>query len=147
MNRLQKMARFNLIALGVILVVGVALIALIAPKVGAGDITKHLIPGIMQMWLLATLIFMVSSECWAKKQQPARIEFDERDRIIQIKALHCGILALLGVFLWMTWLLVPSEGLVSFWIPILLGSAAMAGNLVYSTAILIQYRQGGNENE
>jgi len=146
MNRLQKMARFNLVALGAILVLGVAFIALAAANTGIGDITKQL-PGVMKMWLLATLVVMVFSECKAKRQQPGRVDFDERDRIIQIKALHCGILALLGAFLWMAWLLVPPEGLVSFWIPVLLGTAAMAGNLVYSTAILIQYSQGANENE
>ena len=141
MNRLQKMARFNLIALAVILALGVAFIALAVVNTGT-DIAKNL-PGPMNMWLLATLVVMVSSECWAKRERPGRVEFDERDRIIQIKALHCGILALLDVFLWMTWLLAPPEGLVSFWIPVLLGTAAMAGNLVYSAAILIQYRRGG----
>ncbi|UCD50922.1 MAG: hypothetical protein JSW27_25780 [Phycisphaerales bacterium] len=146
MNRLQKMARFNLIAWAVILVLGAVFVALAAANVGAGDVARQL-PGVMKMWLLATLAVMVSSECWAKRQQPSRVEFDERDRIIQIRALHCGILALLGVFLWMTWLLAPSEGLVSFWIPVLLGSAAMAGNLVYSTAILIQYGRGGTDGE
>ena len=129
MNRLQKMARFNLIALAVILALGVAFIALAVVNTGT-DIAKNL-PGPMNMWLLATLVVMVSSECWAKRERPGRVEFDERDRIIQIKALHCGILALLGVFLWMTWL------------PVLLGTAAMAGNLVYSAAILIQYGRGG----
>lgn len=137
MNRLQKMARFNLIALAVILILGVAFLALATVNTGT-DIAKHL-PGVMKMWLLATLVIMVFSECMAKRQQPGRVEFDERDRIIQIRTLHCGILALLGVFLWMEWLLAPPEGLVSFWIPVLLGSAAMAGNLVYSSAILVQY--------
>ena len=146
MNKLQKMARFNLIALAAILALGVAFLALAAANTGSGYIARHL-PGVMKMWLLVTLVVMVFSECMAKRQQPGRVEFDERDRIIQIKALHCGILALLGVFLWMTWLLVPSEGLVSFWIPVLLGSAAMAGNLIYSVVILKQYSRGGADGE
>lgn len=145
MNRLQQMARFNLIGLAVIFVLGAVFIVVAVANTGT-DIAKNL-AGPMKMWLLGTLIIMVASECWAKRQRPGRVEFDERDRIIQIKALHCGILAMLGVFLWMTWLLAPPEGLVSFWIPVLLGTAAMAGNLVYSTAILIQYRRGGSENE
>lgn len=145
MNRLQKMVRFNLIGLAVIFVLGVAFVALAASNTRSG-IARNL-SGPMQMWLLGTLIIVVASECWAKKQRPGRVEFGERDRIIQIKTLHCGILAVLGVFLWMTWLLAPPEGLVSFWIPVLLGTAAMAGNLVYSTAILIQYRHGGEDHE
>ena len=145
MNRLQKMARFNLIALAAMMVLGVAFIVLAIANTGTG-IAPHL-PGVMKFWLLATLVIMVFSECRAKRQQPGRVEFDERDRIIQIKTLHCGILALLGVFLWMAWLFMPPDGLVSFWIPVLLGSAAMAGNLAYSTAILIQYSRGGENDE
>ena len=47
------MARFNLIALAVILALGVAFIALAVVNTGT-DIAKNL-PGPMNMWLLATL--------------------------------------------------------------------------------------------
>ena len=137
MNKLQKIAWFNLIALGIILVFSVVL----AVVDGAGDIVDHF-SGLGSLWLLATLVVMVATEWWAKKQRPGRVEFDERDRIIQIKALQFGMLALLGVFLWMWWLIVPSDGAVSTWIPILLGSAALAGALVYSIWILAQYGRG-----
>ncbi len=142
MSKLQKSAWFNLIVLGIILVFSVVL-----PVVGgAGDIVGHF-SGLGSLWLLATFVVMVATEWWAKRQRPDRVEFDERDRIIQIKALQFGMLALLGVFLWMWWLIVPSDGAVSTWIPILLGSAALAGALVYSIWILAQYGRGGKDGE
>ncbi len=141
MNKLQKMAWFNLIALGIILLFSVVLTVV----AGGGDVYHFSALG--TLWGLATLVVMVATEWWAKRQQPGRIEFDERDRIIQIKALQFGMLALLGVFLWMWWLIVPSDGAVSTWIPILLGSAALAGALVYSIWILAQYGRGGKDGE
>jgi len=137
MSKLQKSAWFNLITLGIILVFSVVL-----PVVGgAGDIVGHF-SGMGSLWLLATLVVMVGTEWWAKRQRHGRVEFDERDRIIQIKALQFGMLALLSVFLWMWWLIVPPDGAVSTWLPILLGSAAIAGALVYSIWILAQYGRG-----
>ena len=145
MNKLQTMARFNLITLAAILILGAAFVALAAANT-TGDITRHL-PGVTKMWLLATLVVMVSSEWWAKRRQPGRVGFDERDALVQIRALLFGMLAFLGVFLWTWWLIVPSAGLVSFWIPVLLGSAAMAGNLIYSIVILKQYGRGVKDRE
>ncbi len=141
MNKLQKIAWFNLIALGIILLFSVVL----AVVAGGGDVYHFSALG--SLWLLATLVVMVATEWWAKRQRPGRVEFDERDRIIQIKALQFSMLALLGVFLWMWWLIVPSDGAVSMWIPILLGSAALAGALVYSIWILAQYVRGGKDGE
>ena len=141
MNKLQKIAWFNLIALGIILLFSVVLTVV----AGGGDVDQFSALG--SLWLLATLVVMVATEWWAKRQRPGRIEFDERDRIIQIKALQFGMLALLGVFLWMWWLIVPSDGAVATWIPILLGSAALAGALVYSIWILAQYGRGGKDGE
>lgn len=138
MNRLQKMAWFNLAALAVLLTFSGVFLVYAVVMDGAGNITEHL-PGLSSLWLVVILVVMVLTEWWAKRQRPGQVEFDERDRIIQIKALHLGILALFGVVLWMWWLIVPSESRVSFWIPVLLGSAAMTGNLVYSIAILVQY--------
>ena len=137
MNKLQKIAWFNLIALGIILLFSVVLTVV----AGGGDVDQFSALG--SLWLLATLVVMVATEWWAKRQRPGRIEFDERDRIIQIKALQFGMLALLGVFLWMWWLIVPSDGAVATWVPNLLGSAALAGALVYSIWILAQYGRGG----
>jgi uncharacterized membrane protein len=141
MNKLQKIAWFNLIALGIILLFSVVLTVV----AGGGNVDHF--SGLGSLWLLATLVVMVATEWWAKRQRPGRVEFDERDRIIQIKALQFGMLALLGVFLWMWWLIVPSDGAVSTWIPILLGSAALAGALVYSIWILAQYGRGGKNVE
>ena len=141
MNKLQKIAWFNLIALGIILLFSVVLTVV----AGGGDVDHF--SGLGGLWGLATLVVMVATEWWAKRQRPGRVEFDERDRIIQIKALQFSMLALLGVFLWMWWLIVPSDGAVSMWIPILLGSAALAGALVYSIWILAQYVRGGKDGE
>lgn len=140
------MAWINLAGLGAILIASVVLLVSVVVMDGTGD-TTELFPGLCSFWLLATLVVMVASECWAKRQCPGRVEFDERDRIIQIKALLRGMLGFLGVFLWMWWLIVPAEGQVSFWIPVLLGSAAITGNLVYSTAVLVQYGWGGKDGE
>ena len=134
MNKLQKMAWFNLIVLGIILVFSVVL-----PFVGGPeDIVGHF-SSMGSLWLLATLVVLVATEWWAKRERSGRVEFDERDRIIQIKALQSGMLALLGVFLWMWWLIVPPDGTVKTWLPILLGSAALVSALVYSIWILAQY--------
>ena len=141
MNKLQKIAWFNLIALGIILVFSVVLTVV----AGGGDVNHF--SGLGSLWGLATLVVMVATEWWAKRQRPGRMEFDERDRIIQIKALQFGMLALLGVFLWMWWLIVPSDGAVSTWIPILVGSAALVGTLVYSIWILAQFGRGGKDGE
>jgi len=146
MNKLQKMAWINLAGLGAILIVSVVLLVYIIVMDGTGDISEHL-SGLSSLWLLATLVVMVASEWWAKRQHPGRVKFDERDGLIQIKALLRGMLGFLGVFLWMWWLIVPAEGQVSFWIPVVLGSAAMTGNLVYSTAVLVQYGWGGKDGE
>jgi hypothetical protein len=138
MNRLQKMAWFNLITLGIILVFSVVLTV-----VGGPENKVNHFSSLGNLWLLATLVVLVATEWWAKRQRPGRVEFDERDCFIQIKALQSGMLALLGVFLWMWWLVVPSDGLVATWMPILSGSAALTGGLVYSLWILAQYLRGG----
>lgn len=71
MSRLQKMARFNLIAL----VLNLILSAIFILWVVANDGTSHImvnLAGLGGLWLLFILFSMLSSEVWAKKNVPMK---------------------------------------------------------------------------
>ncbi len=142
MNKLQKMAWFNLIALIVILVVSSAFILWLASKDGTANLANHL-AGVSGLWLLVIIPLMIFSEVWTKKQRANEVSFDERDLLIQIRSLLIGSLGVFGTFLDGWWLVVPPDRLVVIWLPILTGCAALDGGIIYSTAILIQYCLGG----
>jgi len=146
MSRLQKMARFNLIAL----VLNLILSAIFILWVVANDGTSHImvnLAGLGNLWLLFILFSMLSSEVWAKKKRPNEVSFDERDLLIQTKALQIGTLTFLGTLLYMRWLIIPPYGSVLIFLPVLLGTSAFIGAFTYSTAILIQYGWGGKDGE
>ena len=146
MNRLQKMAWFNLVALIVILIVSSVFILWLVSKDGTANLTKHL-AGLSGLWLLVIIPLMIFSEVWAKKQRSNEVSFDERDLLIQARSLLIGTLGVFGTFLDGWWLIVPPEGLAVIWLPILSASAALIGGIIYSIAILAQYRFGGKSHE
>ena len=138
MNRLQKIAWANLYGLGLMTVLSGMLIVFVLVNNGTAKISDYL-PAIAGIWMLAVLFLLVGTEIWAKKKVGNKITFDERDLSIQIKALHAGMIGLLATFLWMSWLVVPSDGLFSTWGFTLMGSCAFVGALINSLAILYQY--------
>lgn len=146
MNKLQKMARFNLTVLMVILIISFVFVFWLVSKDGTADLTKHL-AGISELCLLVFISLMISSEVWAKKQRANEVSFDERDLLIQVRSIHVGTIGVFGTLLYGGWLIVPLDGLALIWLPILLASAALIGGVVYSVAILIQYGRGGKNHE
>jgi len=138
MSRLWKMAWINIVVLGIVFILSVLLIMLLPKPLSRQKLTE-LIAGLLSYWLLIILGLFVFSEVWTKRRHNDHIGCDERDLLIQVRSLHVGAWFLMGVFLYMWWLVVPEDALVKLWMPILLGSSAFAGTIAYSIAILFQY--------
>ncbi|MFA6186803.1 MAG: hypothetical protein WC770_06295 [Phycisphaerae bacterium] len=143
MNRAQKMALFNLICLAVLLVMSFIFVSWVWASCGESYALK-LIAGLTDIWVIIILAILLFSEIWSKKHHAHQISFDERDLLIQTKALHIGFLSLLASFLYMRWLIVPSDGLVVIWLPVLLGVTTYISVFVYSVVILVLYGRSKN---
>jgi len=144
MNRLQKMALFNLLYLGVSLFASVVVLTLILYHGGMKDFWKHLAP-VTSLCCLILLVLLAVQSWPNRKKLHGKILFDERDKMIQIKAMHQALWGFFSTFLWMMWLVIPPKLYACYALPILLASATLIGMSVYSLSVLIQYRTGDKD--
>ena len=140
MNRLQKMAVFNLFFLGFILLVCAAILYAVRCRDGAADLWKQL--GAICGLGCVMLLLLLCVQSWPNSKKAKPTEFDERDQKIQIKALLTALWGFFGTFLWMMWLVIPRNLTMEIGLWILLFCATIIGFIVYSASIFIFNRKG-----
>jgi len=107
------------------------------------------------MNLLGATLFFGLVVAWVificKKQSPTEVETDERDKLIQTRAIVASFISV-GILIALTCLIlrfiVGISGTIAVWeltlINFLIFEVAL---LVYSVAILVQYGRGGKDGE
>ena len=145
MNKTQKGAWFTLLMVVLLLVfLGYILLAMFTP----GEPPKTF----AKFWSLLVLGLMVFSLIWLRiKQSPAEVGSDERDELIKKRAVTVSFVSvwiLLIVSTIATMRVVGDNGSVTVYVlPILNFGVFLGVGLVYSVAVLVQYRRGGKDNE
>jgi len=145
MNKTQKSAWFGLVATLAFLLLSLFLFIEIA------ILKKMLLP----MNLLgATLLFglgVASVIFICKKQSPIEVETDERDKLIQTRAIVVSFISV-GLLLALTCLIlrfvIGISGTITVWEFTLINFFVFyVALLVYSVAVLIQYGRGGGDGK
>lgn len=145
MNKTQKSAWFGLVATLAFLLLSLFLFIEIA------ILKKMLLP----MNLLgATLLFglgVASVIFICKKQSPIEVETDERDKLIQTRAIVVSFISV-GLLLALTCLIlrftVGISGTIAVWELTLINFFIFyVALLVYSVSVLVQYGWGGGDGE
>ncbi|HIJ54342.1 MAG TPA: hypothetical protein HPP66_14505 [Planctomycetes bacterium] len=134
MNRLQKLAWFNL---KVVAVGGSVSLLTIAISLAAGEVVISYLGFLI---LAVTALIMALSPLLVRKE-PGRVTFDERDATIEKKAHYVGYCILWCVFIVTCLIAIPTAGFA------ILATALVTVQLVQSVATLLQYGRRGKENE
>ena len=130
MNRLQKIAWFNL---KVLAIGGAVSLLMIAVSLAAGGLVITYLGFLV---LGVTALIMALSQLLVRKE-PGRVTFDERDAAIEKKSYHIGHSLLLCIFIVTCLTAIPTAG------GAILVTALVTVQLVQSVATLVQY--GRNE--
>jgi len=134
MNRLQKIAWFNL---KVVAVGGSVSLLIIAVSLAAGGLVITYLGFLV---LAVTALIMALSPLLVGKE-PGRVTFDERDAAIEKKSCYIGYCILWCMFIVTCLTAIPTAGFA------ILATALVTVQLVQSVATLVQYGWGGKENE
>jgi amino acid transporter len=144
MNKTQKEAWFGLggilLCLGIFVWAGVKIFIL-----------KTIPEGLTRFWpVLVFCVFMATSlVLLRRKQSPAEVESDERDRLIKYRAvLACfvSVWVLLAAATGIPQLVVGVKGSIPVWLLAFVNlGVLLIALLVYSVAVLVQYGRGGKE--
>ncbi len=134
MNRLQKMAWFNL---KVVAVGGSVSLLMIAVSLAVGGVVITYLGFLV---LGVTALIMALSPLLVGKE-PGRVTFDERDAAIEKKAHYVGYHILWCIFIVTCLIAVPTAGFA------ILATTLVTVQLVQSVATLIQYGWGSKDGE
>lgn len=143
MNRLQRMACFNLIVIAICLGLCAGAITVLALVIGLRNaLGGFVFIGFAGIMLISPFIF---------PKDKGSVRFDERDELIQKRAVLVGFAASYCFFIAVcviTWLIVGIDGSVSVnMLPIMVCGGFITYELGRSVAILIQYGWGNKDNE
>ena len=139
MNRLQKIAIFNIVYVIILLACILLALLFLINKDGTGDAWKQ--SGSLARICCIILLVLLVLQSWPNKKFPdGKVYFDERDKTIQIKSLHKALWGFFGVFMWMMWLMIPPDLNAIIAVPILLFISTATGIIVYSISVLNEYR-------
>lgn len=133
MNRMQRIARFNLavIAVGG----GLALFTILISLVADSRVLTYL-----SFLILGLAALVAGLSQLIVRKEPGKVSFDERDAVIEKNANLAGYATLLGVFILTCMIAVPRVG----WA--ILAVSLVIVKTVESVAILVQQGRGeGNE--
>ena len=144
MNKTQKGAWFCLIT---------AMLLLIFIVIECGGILAvgkptRVTAGLFYIGLIILSCFRI---LW-KKQSPAEVDLDERDKFIKKRAMFARYFSLWGFFIaacTIPWFIVGPEGSIPVYVlPVILLGVFIIVVLVHSVAVLVQYGRegGGNKN-
>lgn len=136
MNRLQKIAWFNLKVLAIGVSVSLLIIA-VSLAVGGLIVTYF---GFLALALTAG-ITVFSRLLLSVGKEPGRVNFDERDAAIEKKSQIIGYYFIFCIFAATCLIAVPTAGFA------ILATALVTVQLVEAVATLVQYGWGGKENE
>ncbi|MBL7153233.1 MAG: hypothetical protein ISS79_05915 [Phycisphaerae bacterium] len=134
MNRLQKIAWFNL---KVVAVGGSVSLLIIAVSLAAGG----LVITYVGFLVLAVTALITGLSRLLVGKEPGRVTFDERDAAIEKKSHYVAHCFLLCIFVVTCLIAIPTAGFA------ILATALVTVQLVESVATLVQYGWGGKENE
>lgn len=146
MNKTQKGAWFNLA--GTLLCIAI-MIWVVARLI----ILKTVPEGFERIWpLVVFCVLMVTSIVFLrKKQSPAEVDSDERDKLIKYRAVITSFVSvwiLLAVVTIIPRFVIGIKGSVPVWLLAFINLGVLLGALlVYSVAVLIQYGWGGHDGE
>ena len=154
MNETQKCALFGLI--GSILMLGFG----INMAIEMLSFEPQLCP-MMKIWSLPIFLFAaafivfavrtVIQKARAKKQGTAKVDYDERDKLIEKRAmlafLYFLLIALAGASV-IPQMIVGRTGAVPAWLlPIINFGVVMFASIGFAVAIIVQYGRGDKDNE
>jgi hypothetical protein len=134
MNRLQKIAWFNL----KVLAVGVPVSLLI---IAVSLATGGLVITYVGFLLLGITALIMSLSSLLVRKEPGRVTFDERDATIEKKSYYIGHCLLWCIFIVTCLTAIPTAGFA------ILATTLVTVQLVQSIATLAQYGWEGKENE
>jgi len=143
MNRTQKEAWFNLAA-------AVLYIPIIVWALARLFILKRIPEGVERFWPIPVfIIFIVTSiVVMRRKQSPAEVESDERDKLIKYRAVvacFVSVWVLLGAATAIPQSVVGVKGSIPVWLLAFINvGVLLIALLVYSAAVLLQYGRGHN---
>ena len=152
MNETQKCAWFGLI--GSILMLGFGISMTIVMLSSGGQLCT-----MMRIWRLPMLLFVtafivfafraVIQKAKAKKQGTAKVDYDERDKLIEKRAmlafLYFLLIALAGASV-IPQLIVGRTGAIPAWLlPIINFGVVLVASIGFAVAILIQYGWRGRD--
>jgi Na+/H+ antiporter NhaC len=141
MNRTQREAWFNLAA-------AVLYIPIIVWALARLFILKRVPEGLERFWPLPVfIIFIVASiVLMRRKQSPAEVESDERDRLIKYRAVvacFVSVWVLLAAATAVPQLIAGVKGSIPVWLLAFINvGVLLIALLVYSAAVLVQYGRG-----
>ncbi|UCC23030.1 MAG: hypothetical protein JSW23_02900 [Planctomycetota bacterium] len=145
MNRAQKAAVFNLI-MGLLLLV--FLIILFSGIFFAGTIFTRFNRFYCLLIVTLLVVFLMFLR---KKQSPKEVESDERDKMIQLRAVLVAFVSswilLAGVAL-IPRFIIGINGSISVWVLSIINfTIFLVVMIIYSAAVLIQYGRGGKDGQ
>ena len=145
MNKTQKGAWFTL-AMSILLIIflGCVLYEMFTP----GRPSKSFV----KFWALMVLGLIGFSLIWLRiKQSPAEVDSDERDELIKKRAVTASFVSvwiLLVISSVAPGFITGDDGCISVYLlPIINLGVFLGVGLVYSVAVLVQYRRGGKSGE
>ena len=146
MNRTQKVAWFNLAAASACIAIHIWVVVRFL-------ILKTVPGGVERLWPLVVFCVLLAASIVLsrRKQSPAEVESDERDRLIKYRAtVACfvSIWVLLAAATVIPRFVVGIKGSIPVWLLAFINVGVLLGALlVYSAAILVQYGRGGKGGE
>ncbi|MCK4291962.1 MAG: hypothetical protein KAY65_02100 [Planctomycetes bacterium] len=146
MNKTQKVAWFNLASALLCIAISIYVFVEIL-------ILRRIPAGFGRFWPLAVFwIFVVTSIVLVRrKQSPAEVDSDERDKLIKHRAVvacFVSVWVLLAAATAIPRFVVGIKGSIPVWLLAFINLCVLLGaGLVYSVAVLVQYGCGGKDGE
>ncbi|MBC8217434.1 MAG: hypothetical protein H8E73_03120 [Planctomycetes bacterium] len=145
MNRTQMGAWFTLT---MAILLGVFGVTIVIEMVTTGTPARQLI----KVWLLLIPVFtVVSVILLRRKERPAEVDSDERDKLIKKNAVLVAFVAvwiLLVVASVGSWFAVGDDGSIpGCLLPLINMGVFLDVMIIYAIAILVQYRRGGKDGQ
>ena len=147
MNKIQKVTWVNFMGIVVTLAFVVFLLVeiLIFKRLPETLLEKSWMPALLLLLMAAGLLLL------RKRQSPREVESDERDKLIQKRAVLVAFVAvwvLLAAATLIPRLIVGIDGSIPVWVlPFINVTILLIVMLVYCGAVLIQYGRGGGDGQ
>ena len=142
MNRLQKLAWFNLIVIAVTIIVTIAVITI---EINIRGYSK------IGFWVFVALLASLKLKPYLFKKSQNKVLSDERDDLIQKRALSFAytlfwiVLVVSSFAIFISTGMGPKSSVPAITLPLMVIGGALFMKIVCSVAILVQYGKGGKK--